>query len=427
MLRRGSVTADRVERHVTCLGCGCACDDIEVSIRGGRIADTGRACPLGAAWFGDGSAPSRARVDGRDASLADALRAAAQLLKDATRPLVYLAPGLSCESQRAAVGVADRCRAALDNISSLTVLQSVLAGQEIGRATATLGEVRNRADTVVIWDVDAARYPRLAERYATDPIGLDVPEGRRGRRVFSVTVRAAAWPDADQHVPITRADEVPTLEVLAALLSGTTSPTGEGQVWSVASALADALLTARYVALLADAEPVATGGGPFAPSARAAALWRVSHALNERTRGAVIALRAGGNRTGAESVMTSHTGYPMAVDFAGGGPRYQPHGGGAAARLAAGTVDAVLVAGDAGTLDASLRERIAVLPAAVLGPGATDGPLSGCHVAIDTARAGIHEAGTALRLDDVPLPLRALLEGPPSAAEALTTLAGLVA
>jgi formylmethanofuran dehydrogenase subunit B len=421
------VTADRIERHVACLGCGCVCDDIDVTIRQGRIVDTGRACPLGAAWFGDGSAPSSARVDGRDASLADALLAAARLLKNARRPLVYLAPGLSCESQRAAVGVADHCRAVLDNVSSLTVLPSVLAGQEIGRATATLGEVRNRADVVVIWDVDAARYPRLAERYAIEPSGLDVPEGRRGRRVLSVTVRAAAWPDADQHVPITRADEVPTLDVLAAVLNGTTPRTGEGQVWSVASAVADVLLTARYAAVLADVEPVAVAGGPPIPSGRAAALWRLSHALNERIRGAVIALRAGGNRTGAESVMTSHTGYPIAVDFAGGAPRYRPHDGSAAARLAAGAVDAVLVAGDARTLDADLRVRLAALSVIVLGPDSTDGPLSGCRVAIDTARAGVHEPGTALRLDDVPLPLRALLEGPPSTVDALMRLAALVA
>ena len=70
-----------------------------------------------------------------------------------------------------------------------------------------------------------------------------------------MTVRAAAWPDADQHVPLTRADEVPTLEVLAALLTGVTSPTGAGQVWAVASALADVLLQGRYVAVFADAEP----------------------------------------------------------------------------------------------------------------------------------------------------------------------------
>jgi formylmethanofuran dehydrogenase subunit B len=48
-------------------------------------------------------------------------------------------------------------------------------------------------------------------------------------------------------------------------------------------------------------------------------------------------------------------------------------------------------------------------------------------VVIDSARAGIHEAGTALRMDDVPLPLRALVTGPPPARDLLATLAALVA
>ena len=226
-----------------------------------------------------GRAPARTLVEGRDAGEQAAIAAVARLLRGAKRPLVYLAPGLSCEAQRLAVGLADGCRASLDNVSSSTVAQSVLASQEIGRATATLGEVRNRADTVVLWDVDATRYPRLAERYAIDPVGLDVPDGRRGRRVISVTVRAAAWPDADRHVAVTPADEVATLEVLAALLAGATPRTGDGPAWSVASELADLLLHGRYVAVLVDAEPATI---PVA-AGRAAATWRLSHALNDRT------------------------------------------------------------------------------------------------------------------------------------------------
>lgn len=419
------MTAERIEPHVTCLGCGCACDDVDLTIRHGRIVDTGRACRLGAAWFGDGSTTAGAMIDGRAASLDAALASAAELLRQARHPLVYLAPGLSCEAQRLACALADLCRGALDNVSSSTVFHTVLASQEIGRASATLGEVRNRADTVVLWDVDEARYPRLAERYAIDPIGLEVPDGRRGRRVISVTVRAAAWPGADQHVPLTRADEVPTLEVVAALLNDVTSPTGAGQVWAVASALADVLLQGRYVAVLADAEPLAADAGPLDAPGRAAALWRLSHALNHRTRGAVIALRAGGNRTGAESVMTSQTGYPMAVDFAGGAPRYRPYDG-AAAHLDAAGVDAVLVAGDARALDTELLARIGAVPSAVVGPAASDGPLAKGRVAIDTARAGVHEAGTALRLDEVPLPLRSVLDGPPGASDLLARLTALV-
>jgi formylmethanofuran dehydrogenase subunit B len=409
------VTAERVERHVTCLGCGCACDDIDISIHQGRIVEAARACPIGAGWFGDGSAPARSLVDGRDAEPGAALASLAQLLRGSKHPLIFLAPGISCEAQRLVAGLADACGGRLDNVSTSTVLHSVLAGQEIGRATATLGEVRNRADTVLLWDVAAARYPRLAERYAIDPVGLEVPDGRRGRRVISVTIRTDAWPGADDHMTIPAGDETAVLAALAALLAGTTPATGGAQQWTNAHDLAGMLLKGRYVAVLADAEPFAAGPEPV-PSGRAAALWRLSHALNERTRGAVITLRAGGNRVGAESVMTAQTGYPMAVDFAGGVPRYRPHG-----PIADG-VDAALIVGDAAALGSDLLAPLGAVPIAVIGPGASTGPLSQASVVIDTARAGVHEAGTALRLDEVPLPLRAVLDGPPVLVELVARL-----
>ena len=82
------------------------------------------------------------------------------------------------------------------------------------------------------------------------------------------------------------------------------------------------LLSGRYVALVYDAEP---DERPARSPQRFDALGALGRALNERTRCAAIALRAGGNRSGADSVLTSHTGYPMAVDFARGYPRYGPH------------------------------------------------------------------------------------------------------
>ena len=47
-------------------------------------------------------------------------------------------------------------------------------------------------------------------------------------------------------------------------------------------------------------------------------------------------------------------------------------------------------------------------------------------VAIDTGLAGVHDAGTALRLDDVPLPVRALVPGPPAAATVVKALSEAV-
>jgi formylmethanofuran dehydrogenase subunit B len=408
--------ADRVERHVTCLGCGCACDDIDVTIRAHRIVRAERACDLGAAWFGDGGAPNRALAGGVETSYAAALAAAARLLVASRHPLVHMTADLSCEAQRAAVALADHLYAAIDSVSSSTVLASVLATQEIGRATATLGEIRNRADVVVFWDVDPARYPRFAERYAPASGGLYLPEDRR-RRLVAVAVGRELWTGADRTVRLAAEHETATIAALSALLADPARVPGSGAPWTAAATLVENIADGRYLAFVVDAEPAGER-----PASRADALCRLSHALNHRRRGAVLALRGGGNRTGAEAVMTSAAGYPMAVDFASGVPRYRPHDGSARALLDEHLADAVLVVGDGVAAGDWLHEAIGDLPCAVIGPSATTGPLASADVAIDSARAGIHEGGTALRMDEVPLPLRQMLPGPPTAVSLLSAL-----
>jgi formylmethanofuran dehydrogenase subunit B len=420
--------------HVTCLGCGCACDDIDVRVESGRIIEARHACALGVSWFGDGSAPSRALVDGRDVPVGDALDEAARLLNGAASPLVYLAPDLSCEAQRAAVALADLLRASLDSVTSSTAMASVLAAQERGRAGATLGEIRNRADVLVFWGVDPAlRYPRYWTRYAPEPAGLHAIAGRRSRTVVAVDVGDARGPaDADLRVEITPADEVSTLTALTALVRlkpdthdlplvrlkpdatyrGTTR-----DVWAAARGLAPALLGGRYVVVVADAEM-----GELPDSGRASGLGALVQALNGPTRAALSILRAGGNRSGADAVMTSQTGYPAAVDFVRGYPRYRPLDGSATARLSRRDVDLVAVIGAVARIPAQLRTFLARTPAVVIGPGASASELAGSHSVVDTGVAGVHDGGTALRMDDVPLPLRPAVSGPPETAATLRAL-----
>ena len=64
---------EQVFRSVTCLGCGCGCDDLEVRVREGRIVGLAPPCPVATRWFGDGSAPAEIRVDARPATLEGAI------------------------------------------------------------------------------------------------------------------------------------------------------------------------------------------------------------------------------------------------------------------------------------------------------------------------------------------------------------------
>ena len=399
----------------TCLGCGCACDDIELRIDANRITEARNACELGVRWFGDGSVPSRVLVNGREASLDEALDTAADLLRASSRPLVFLAPDVSCEAQRATIAVADALRATIDSVTSLTAMQSILAAQEIGRASATLGEIRNRADVIVFWAVDpSSRYPRFWTRYAPAASGTHVG-GRSDRTVIAVDVGRSRGPeDADERIAIAPEREVDLLSELTSRASSSADSDSLPRILHL-------MLSANYVGLMSDGEP---DGGVERDAGRSAGLIALAQALNGPVRCAHVVLRAGGNRSGADACLTSQTGYPMAVDFSRGFPRYRPHEH-AAARLARGSVDAALVVGSAAAVP-QLHPLLARVPVVLVGPRATEAPFS-VVAAVDTGVAGIHESGTALRMDDVPLPMEGAIPGPPAAVDVVGALGRRVA
>lgn len=416
------MTASRAEvEPVTCLGCGCVCDDVNVQVSDGRIVAVTPECPVARTWFGDGSVPERVLRDGAAAELSDALTEAAALLThSAGRVLVYLAPELSTQAQRTALALADLLRARVDSATSEPAAAGLLAAQRRGRATATLGEIRNRADVLLFWGVDpTTRYPRYLSRYALDPEGSHVPGGRRGRKVISVHVGEARGPaGAELEVTLDPADEIGALSVMRATVLGNALDPLPPALQGAARAAGE-LLSARYAVLVHEAEPSRLTPDPF----RAEGLIALVQALNGPTRAALSSLRAGGNRSGAESVLTWQTGYPLAVDFAAGFPRYTPSTRGLASAGAGAT--AVLIAGNTAGLGADASATLGRVPTVVIGPRASEAPFT-ARVAIDTGVAGIHEAGIAYRMDEMPLPLRPPLSGRRSAAGTLEALLTVV-
>ena len=415
---RGGASAPSQAGHVTCLGCGCACDDIVLILNAGRIAEAEHACPLGTAWFGDGQVPDRVLVDGKPAEPERALDQAAALLRGAGgRVLVVLAADLTTAAYGAALALADALGAASDALVSEPAAAGILAGQRRGRATATLGELRNRADLVLYWGVDPdLRYPRYRSRYLDVPTALHLGRGAPSRTVVSVSIGRDAGPaDADLRLALEPAQEVLALAELRAGLLG--RPLGAPGLPPALADLAARLVQAKYAAIVHEGEPTDEQRSPE----RVEALIGLTQALNTPTRAALSTLRAGGNRNGAEAVSTWQTGFPFAVDFSRGAPRYRPErrdGGPAAGPPPA----AVLVAGAAGRLPEQLAAALRGVPTVAIGPRASAAPYP-VRVAIDTGVAGIPEAGIAYRMDDIPLPVQAPLPGPRSAE---ATLRGLL-
>src|SRR5439155_27054250 len=83
--------------------------------------------------------------------------------------------------------------------------------------------------------------------------------------------------------------------------------------------------------------------------------------------------------------------------------------------------DAALVIGSLTRLTEPMGTGLAPLVTVAIGPRVNAASFQPA-VAVDTGVASIHEGGTAFRMDDVPLPLRPVLTGPPTTAGALRSL-----
>ena len=111
-----------VVKNATCTFCGCVCDDIEVHAEGDKIVKAANACSLGDAWFKNHTAERLypdALIDGKPATVDEAIEAATDFLYAANMPLVYGLSNVTCEAQRGAVALAEMIGGVVDSHTSL--------------------------------------------------------------------------------------------------------------------------------------------------------------------------------------------------------------------------------------------------------------------------------------------------------------------
>jgi formylmethanofuran dehydrogenase subunit B len=408
-----------VIRDATCTFCGCVCDDMHLTVDEDthKIVKAENACVLGRAWFKEHGIEERpfALIDGKEASTQQAIDASARILADARFPIIYGLSDTTCEAQRQAVAIADIIGGTIDTTTSVCHGPSGIAFQDVGEATATLGEIRNRADLLIFWGGNPAEsHPRLFTRYTVTAKGMYVPNGRKDRTVVLVDVRrtpSAAVADIFIQVKPRRDFEV--LWALRALVKGRPVDASIEQVTGVALAtlqnLAERMKSCRFGVMLFGMGLTMTRGRHF----NSGALLALASDLNEHTHFVAKPVRGHGNVTGADNVVSWQTGFPFGVNLSRGYPRFNPGEFTTVDVLSRGEADAALIiaADPASNFPQPAIEHLRRIPVIVLDPKSTHTSRL-AKVAITTATYGISVGGTVYRMDDVPLTLRPALPSP---------------
>lgn len=407
------------QQLTTCTACGATCDDIRLE-RGeaGKVARADNACAIGEQFFQlPLSAGCEATVNGKAASLADAVERAGEILAAARMPLVAGLQYASSEAIRAAVEVADFSGACIDWTTSPADAASTLALQTAGGVTATLGEVAQRADVLLLWASDLAEtHPRHFQRYSLLPTSPWLPAGRDDRTLIVIddgkTETAA---QADVAITIAPGSDYEALTVVRSLVAGlqldgerVLAQTGvDLPVWNE---LVERMKQAKFGAAIYGKRLALAGPEPLVE------LTQLMADLTAITRWVALGEGGPGNATGAANVLTWQTGAPLAVNFANGGPSYSPREWNVARLVERGEVDAVLIV--SADLPQAWNYRLADIPTVAIDWRDT-ATMRQADVSIRTARPGVECDGTTYRVDGIALPMRGMMESNYPATEAV--------
>ncbi len=385
---------------VTCPFCSLLCDDIEVGLDPqGRLATLNPDCPRARAGFGAALAepPAGPQIGGREASLAQAVTAAAELLGQARAPLVGGLDG-DVAALRAALDLAERLRARVDHRHGAGLARQLAVLQHDGWITTTLSEVRNRADLVVVLGGRLfTEAPRFAERIL------------HGRSMFQRQPELVLLSQSEPPPGITPALQLTLApDQLSAALGAVRILLRDGPLPSGLAGLPQAALAELAERLQRAEYPVVTWSSAEladdAAGALLAGLFELLDALGDKRRAVALPLAADASLISALQVCTWRTGFPPPL-WLRPQPDYDPGRDAADRLLADGRIDALLWLA---SLDPAAPP--AGVPAVVLGhPALRVDPAPA--VFIPVAVPGVDQAGQLFRSDGVALPLRALRAG----------------
>ena len=401
-----------------CPFCGCLCDDLTIVVEDNKITDVKQACKLGASKIMGHhriKAPMMRKdknSEFREVSYEEAINEAANILSNSKRPLLYGWASAVCEVHKKGILLAEELGAIIDNTATVCHGPSTLAVHEKGLPSATLGQVKNRADIIVFWGSNPVHaHPRHMGRYSVFAKGLFSEKGRKGRKVVVVDVRKTDTANmADQFVQLEQGSDYLVISALRAILSGHADVVPEsvgGVPKDALSKLVDTLKTGKFVGIF-------FGMGLTQSKSRYKnidnAISLVTE-LNAFTKCVITPMRGHYNVTGFGNVCAWETGFATAVDFARGAPYYNP--GETAANdvlLRKETDAAMIIAGDAGAhFPADSVRHLARIPVVQIDPY-WNPTTEVANVVIPVAICGVEVEGTAYRMDGVSLRMRKMVE-----------------
>ncbi|MEX2707358.1 MAG: formylmethanofuran dehydrogenase subunit B [Candidatus Freyrarchaeum guaymaensis] len=404
--------------QVVCPGCGLLCDDIEVKVENGKIVSTLHTCARGEWILLNANSEFRltsplVKKNGQHVKVSfdEALDYAAEILSSAERPLLWGWSSTSVEAQRVGIRLAQLLGGVIDSTSSICHGSSILAGREAGFRTATLGEIKNRADLIIYWGSDPSHsHPRHLSRYTTIPRGIYTQMGYEQKQLVVIDVRKTRTGKvANQVLEIEPNKDYELISAMRMILKGENVKEKEvaGIPVKTLNQLIQTWKTQQFGVIFVGLG-LSMSRGKYR---NIEALYKLVQELNEYTRFVAIPMAGHFNMVGFNQVATWLAGQPFGLDLSKGSIYSNPGETTGAEIIMRDEFDAMLVVASdpISTMPLPIARKIAKKPLVVI--DCLENPtVKNADVVFPAAITGVEAEGTAYRLDSVPIRLKKFLE-----------------
>ncbi len=409
-------------KNVVCPFCGSNCDDIEVEVENNKILNVYNACSVGTANFIPVPGAKRftsplwreSKTDEfKEIPWEEALIKAADIMVGKSRPLWFGWSETSVDAIREGVKLAEMTNGIIDGQVTHCHGPSVQAIQMVGYPSCTLGEIKNRADVVVYWGCNPLNaHPRHMSRYSSFTRGFFREDGRVDRTIIVVDPRFSdSAKVADFYYKINLSEDYEVFQALRAIINGNKLDQKEigGIKRKELEKLAEKMKNAKFGVVFFGLGLTHSLG----KSQNISAAIEMVQLLNSMSKWSIMPLRGHYNVTGLNMVLSWVTGYPYAVDFSRGFPRYNVGEYSTVEMLQRGQIDAMFsIAADPGAhLPQKCVEHMAKIPliACDIHPTPTT---ELANLILPGTHDGIEAEASSYRMDAVPIHMKKVIDPP---------------
>lgn len=420
MIEKPITDYDEEVKNCSCSYCGNNCDDITYLLKNNEIVGVRHACRIGASKIiNDQDQRLLNPLVRNDEGILEettwdvALDKTSHLLYYSDRPVLYGWGETSVEAIKKGIKIAEQTGAVMDNQSTICHGTSIQAFQNVGHPVMTLGEVKNRADVIVYVGTNPMDdHPRHLSRYTTFPQGFFRKNGRKDRIIITLDPKYTNTAKvSDEWIQLNMNEDYLLFNALRMILKGEKIKENE-----IAGVPIEQLENLIQIMKNAECGALFFGLGvsqTLAKQKNVDILIQLVEDLNSYSKWSMLPMRGFFNVSGFNIALTSETGYPYGVDFARGYPRF--------------------MVGETTTIDLLNRREPDFFMAISADPGVRFPGYSIQHltniptIQIDThwgpftelsdivlpsTRVGVETAGTAYRMDSVPLYMKKVIDKP---------------